>query len=543
MTAVNHSQRAIGYSLFKHGITSNLLYWVYLALLSILLMAIAYTITTPYGAGVGTDGIIYLSNAENLAKGKGLVDYSNQPLLRWPPLYPLLLLLVSQTAQIGSYSAGWILNILLYGTTVWLGGILLHEYFPNEPLWAYLGSLVIATSSSLLSLAITINTDLLFIVLAWGFLIAANRYANTTSPWSMLAMTLLAALAAFTRLPGVTLVASGVALILIVHRKNMAMGLVLALLFSFLSLLPLASWLIIHNYIGHHVLLGSYFLRSDFPLKNLTNSLAKIVHWFVSYNPVVSTAAALILGTLALVIVFTSKGQNWRRLGSKLVHPSILPSLFFTAIYMLFLVLTANPLDTSYPDYDRYQIVILPAVLLIIFAVPQELFLARSHLEGARRSKINVPLVLISVLFITWLVYPILKTSKYISVVRQEGDTRYNLYNTPIMRQSKIVQVIREIHYRPGATIYSNLPAAVWFYTFREAHASPRGYVGEDIVVKELLKQYTDWPGAHPGYLVWFLPNEINHALKPKDLAKIADLSSIYRGRDGEVYRVENRTQ
>jgi hypothetical protein len=521
------------------------IYWFFLAVLSLAAMLVAYRITVPIGAGVGTDGVIYLSNAENLLKGKGLVDYSNSPLLRWPPLYPLLLALLSKMVANNAFIAGWYFNILLYGGMVWLGGLLLWQYFHHEPVWAYLGSLVILTSSSLLSLGITINTDLLFLVLAWGFLLVANHYMETTSIASLLAMTLLAALAAFVRLPGVTLAITGFVLILVAQRKNPIFGVTLGLIFSFFSLLPLACWLVFHNYLPYKVLLGAYNTRPAYMLRNLSISLSKIIHWFISYNRYLTIIAACLLVILFVIMILINKRQDWQRLANKLGQPPFLPGLLFSVIYLLFLIATANPFDTFYPDYDRYQIVLLPVILMLIFALLDELLLARMAKKAAGTAKFYLPRLAIVLVFAVWLVYPVLKTAKYIQTTSQEGEAYYNIYNSKALSHSEIVRFIRNLDYKNGARIYSNLPAAVWFYTREEAQKSPRWELESYMSVKDLLKRYSDqrWPGNQPGYLIWFNLEQTDNALKPKELKKIATFLTLYTGADGEVYWVKPHPQ
>lgn len=517
-------------------------YWVFLIIFGLLAVALAFKITTPVGAGVGTDGVIYLSNAANFLKGEGLIDYSQQPLLRWPPLYPVILAMLSWFTKLTTFRAAWYFNLLLYGLLIGLGGMLLGEYFPHHKIWAYLGSLGIITSSSLMSLAVTVNTDLLFITLTWGFLIVANAYSRRQTGWSLAGMGLLTAMAALVRLPGVVHILCGALLIVYIHRLKLWYAIRSGLVFTLVCLLPFSLWILIHNYLHNRVLLGYYLLQPDYPTMNLINFLVKIGHWFVSYNRISIILAVCILGLVAFYIVIMNRRLDWARFGKQLIRPPILTGLNFALIYLLFVVLTANPLDTSYPDYDRYQVVILPVVLCLVFLVCDELIYPKlAAFIDLHLSRV-VSTALVVLFCAIWLAYPVLKFSKYALKVQQEGDSIYNLYNTPVLRNSKVVKYLGKIETRPGEMLYSNEPAAVWFYTGQQAYKSPRGNWTMKMTVKELVKLFDGWPGNRAGYLIWFWPNQASNAMLPKDLEKIAVLGQLYKGSDGEIYRVKAKT-
>ena len=50
--------------------------------------------TARYGAGLSPDSVAYLDVARSLASGKGFVSHTGEPLVWWPPLYPMLLALI-----------------------------------------------------------------------------------------------------------------------------------------------------------------------------------------------------------------------------------------------------------------------------------------------------------------------------------------------------------------------------------------------------------------------------------------------------------------
>ena len=536
-------------------------YWSFLAILSLIGMAIAWFASAKFGPGVGTDGVVYLSSAENLLNGKGLVDYAGLPLFRWPPLYPATLASLAWVGKTTTFKAGWFLNILLYSGMIWLGGLLLKKCFSDNVYWAYVGSLVIAASSSLLSLAVTINTDLLFIVLAWGFLLVAGYYYLAPTLWKLLTLAALANLAAMNRYTGATLAVTGFFLILWVYRKNLRTGLATGLIFLFLSLISLAGWIIGHNYLLHHQFVGVYDINRAYFFDNLTNSLEKVTHWFIPYSSFlfryrsVLIGAGILLGTLLLFLDFTNKRQG-QPFVKRVLQPFIFACILFSGIYLVFILITASPKEISFPEYDRYQIVVLPCVLAIGFSILEELIELVAKLISARSplqkySSENAPAhdfkstkfvyLAIGVGILVWFAYPIRNTFDYVEATRRLGETRYNLYNTPALSQSKIIQIAKEISLQSSLAIYSNYPALAWFYLHRDVYPSPRDQSFLDGDIKKALDKYQGWPGEKPVYLIWFLPNTYHHVLDVKTLRKIVYTTPVYKGLDGEIYRVESR--
>lgn len=512
----------------KPGISA---FWIYLTLLGLAGILSVHFATANYGPGVGTDGALQLSTADNLLRGQGFVDYTGSPFVRWPPLYPLLLAFLSWLSGMNTLWVGWILNMALYGGMIWLGGVLVYACFPDEPFWAYAGSLILATSVSLLELSANIGTDPLFGVLVLAFLLVSARYLRCTYPrLVLLGMGLLASLAAFERLPGVTLIALGGLLILYRERGRPWRGIFSALAFGLLAGAPLAAWLG-YNELKNSTLFGIPLFANTYPWMNLNDSLEKIWRWFLPARLTQAIPAIwLTLGVLFLAFLF-GRGRGRARLTRRLQSAPVMVSLLFSALYYFFLVFTINSLDTSYLFYDRYYVIMLAPVLVLLFAVLQELLVAR--LPGGQTLKV----LLLSGVLLVWLAYPLYNLNKELAWSRSEGVVAYNKYNTRAVRESKIVMVLHRISRKDGV-IYSNYPAEVWFFTRRQALESPRGSINADFNLDDLMERFQGWPDGRPGYLVWFLPNEYDHVLSPDQLSKLADLKLIYHGKDGEVYRV-----
>jgi hypothetical protein len=536
------------------GMKRSIIFCIYLALLGLAGIALLHYETAGYGPGVGTDGALQLSTADNLLRGRGFVDYAGSPFVRWPPLYPLALALLSWLSGMNTLEVGWVLNLMSYGGIIWLGGVLLYASFRDEPFWAYAGALVLATSVSLLSLSANIGTDPLFAVLVLAFLLVAARYQASGSKLVLSGMWLLACLASLERLPGITLIAVGGVQIL--FRKNSRSGtsevsktrirttqsdsshirgrlwsFLVASLFGLLAVAPLAAWLA-YNQVMNKTLFGIPLFANTYPWMNFLDSLEKMWRWFLPARVTQLIPAVWLTAGVLLLFFLLVRGGGGQRLALRLWRAPIRVSLLFAAFYYLFLIFTVNSLDTSYPFYDRYYVIMLAPVLVLVIAALQELLVTR--LPGRRLIKV----LFLSGVLAAWLAYPLYNLNKDVAQARLEGVNGYNKYNTRALRQSKIVMVLRRVSQKDGRAIYSNYPAAVWFFTRQEALESPRGSINASFNLDDLLERFQGWPDGRPGYLVWFMPNEYDHVLSPAQLAQLADLKLIYHGKDGEVYRV-----
>ncbi len=137
----------------------------FLIVLSVIAVFFGALATSRYGAGVASDSVRYLSVAQNLLNGKGLTIHRGDPLLSWPPLYPIVLALLSFITQLDVFTAGWYFNVLLLGLNLFLSGVIFYRVFSDKPLYAYLASLFVLLSMSALRIHATISSDAFYLTL------------------------------------------------------------------------------------------------------------------------------------------------------------------------------------------------------------------------------------------------------------------------------------------------------------------------------------------------------------------------------------------
>jgi hypothetical protein len=323
---------------------SNNKFWSFLLALTVLAVVLCSTVTAKYGAGVSSDSTKYLSVAQNLREGNGLIDHKGAPLLSWPPLYSMILAGLSLLTGLDVFVVGWYFNVFLYGLNVFLSGVIFSRIFSERPLYAYLASLFVFLSISALRIHADISSDPFYLTLTLGFLIAVEDYVRKRSYRAFAWMVLFSVLAPLQRYVGLAITVTAEIVILVENRKSIRTLLRDGFILGFLSILPITWWLIVHNVIMHGSLWGLESQPVDVS-ENISLSLTKMLHWFVPYLAVlmpVLTRPWLPLGALALVLVLMNRNNQENGLVwvQSFTSPSVYPTMVYAAVYFIALALT-----------------------------------------------------------------------------------------------------------------------------------------------------------------------------------------------------------
>ena len=332
--------------------------------------ALVYLTTSRIGPGVAADGTTYLSVAANLLKGRGLIDLYGGVLVQFPPLYPALIASVSWLTRADIFIVGWYINIISFGLIVFFSGILFLTTYPDRMLFAYIGSIFIATSLTLIDTSASILSDSLFMLFVVLFLWTATYFTQTQNGKYLFWMGLLACLASLERYAGLTLVLTGVIYLLYFYWGNFIRGLFRTGFFA-VSGLPVFLWGILHNYPVNGQLFGTR-LRAILTI-NFYLTSEKMLYWFLPYNVIrlVTPVGLLALGLLILILL---NRACIGRTGSKnsTGKSEAMNSIFFI-VYLCLLIFYTSSYETDDIWFQRFHVILLPSLLIILFAIYQEL--------------------------------------------------------------------------------------------------------------------------------------------------------------------------
>jgi hypothetical protein len=509
---------------------------VYLSVLALIGLIFILVTTSKYGAGVSSDAARNLSTADSLLAGKGFVDMIGGPFILWPPLYPLLLAGFSLLTKWNTFQAAWYLNVFLYPLNIWLSGWLLYLIFKEKMVYAAIGALVIMLSRSTLRIYANVASEPLFATFMLLSFFAAGRYLRDGSAGTLWLMFLTAGFATLQRYLGVVLL--GVAGLTVLIKYGVR-GIRQSLAPIILSVLPVSAWILFHNLPVSGTLFGPRDLGAMLPLENISLSLTKIFWWFIprlTYLDPLLLHPWIILVAFILLLLILNKKTNWHNWLKALSNYYIWPGLVFSIIYfflLAFTVVTADHLDLT---SDRYYVVILPMVLVLLFITLDKLILSHINLNN---QLVHYGL---AALVVIWFVYPIYSLQVYLRLALEQGEpTNYNIANSAQFREMRVVKAAQLILDKaPGALVYSNYINIVWFIYRHPVETLPF----EDASLPSAqrlaaLKQYYPaWP-SHSGYIIWFIPNQYHHIAAPDELSTLANLQLLYKDKTGEVYYVQ----
>jgi hypothetical protein len=515
--------------------------WLSSLLFGILGFFLILYITAPYGAGVSGDSVDYVSTADNLLKGNGFIDYAGEPYLFWPPLYPLLLAGLSWLTGQDPFVVARFLNAVCFGLIVFLSGLLFRRSLRQSPIWSLLGSLIVLTSLSLVSLATNITSDPLFIVLALGYALLGGSYLGKPSTLKMLMISLLVAIAAILRWHGAILVASTCILILITNRRDLKAALGSTFLVGLIGSLPFALWVIGRNY----RLLGTFLgqrdtANIDFWL-NLNDSSRKIAHWYLPDQILRHISPFVILALVFVILLIFNKRANWRNFVSRLISSSHLAWVVFALIYYLFVLSTSVSYDHSAYFDDRYYAPLFVFLsLLLILLVSDLLVKPLDAFLSSRSLDFDLVQILLVIFIFVWLIYPSYRLYKYTIVSRDQGEPTYNAYNKKRFHQSLLVRYVEHYPLEAELPVYSNNASAAYSLMRNTTLRSPNS-ARHRSDLDYFKSHFRDWPPSEQAYWIWFLPNYWGHYYPPEFIETIADLEPLFSSSDGSLYLVHRR--
>ena len=505
--------------------------WIFAVAAGLAAAWILLSATAVYGAGVSSDSIFYLSSADNFANGVGFVDFKGDPLTDFPPLYPLILGVLSRASSISPFVWGRFFNALVIALLVINTGILLRRCFPQGRIWFYLGVLATMVFLPLYTLGANIATDLFYILLTVLFCLAAqNFFDNRRVSW-LVVMTGLAAMCALLRWIGLAVVLSQFVLVLLVFQPDLKKALIYAVISSGLAILPVAMWLGVHNM----VMSGTWGRAQVNPgqvdvIDNLRLTGNHMLAW-TAPDPL-STFLPIVI-VFILAILFLSRKDDYLRWLSRLLHSPIVPVILLTGVYFVAVTLTGYTGDHLQSFDDRYQAPLYFSILVILFLSLDELVL--SHLKS---HAFTAAMVLIVGIFCLWGVYRITLLDLFIRTSRDQGVVAYNDYNNKKMVRSGLVVYLIENPPKADVTLYANEPEAVYFFLRRPAEMSPVDFSHYAAAPNALTELYPHWPAEDNAYLVWFRPNQKRQYYSPAELEHLANMEKLYKRYDGDVYLV-----
>ena len=403
--------------------------------------------TATYGAAVTTDSISFLSTALNFFAGEGWRDLAGKPLVRWPPLFPLLLAAFGWVG-IEPLEAGRLINATAFGLTILAAGCWLRSNLRSR--WLVLAATATIPAALPLShWAAFLETEILFVLLTLLALIQLASFLNRRTGAPLWWATVFTTLAALTRYPGVALIGVGVLVLLPLARLRQT------LVFGAVSSLPLLA-VLAHNWAVTENLTRAAGHRRAPSGQSLSDGLNQIVEvfreWVVPPKTPDGLAYLLWLAVAAVGLAGAAIVLRGRRHGPE----GAIPFGAFTVGYIAFLVAVV-PLTVGQTIDSRYLLPIyVPLLLAAVLLLDRFLSIEAAGRVAAVRYVVASLVVLGALVHVGFSARENLRRTTQAHV----AGYRYWSYNTARWQHSETLNYIRDNPIE--GRIYSNRRNLAW---------------------------------------------------------------------------------
>lgn len=476
--------------------TILLLFSLAAAVLLLLLTAQGGVITTP-------DSATYIAASRSLVAGDGYRLFDGHALTRWPPLYPTLLAFVgmlSDQVSINLLEGIRLFNALVYAVTVFAAGVMFLRLIAS-PLLALMAIFTLLVNWPLTMLGLHAWSEPFFVLLTVLVLLQLARFLQAPTWLSLLGLAALAALGALQRYAGVTLILTGLLVILIWANVSQRQRFLYAACFGLLAAAPLLLWNL-RNLALNRTLVGSAWeIASARPLKAITTALQVLGEPFAPPIGALPLLAGCALGVAVLLYLLRIARVT------RAANPYLLCLVLFTAIYLTFMILSSSVANVTL-DNRTLVPVFIPLTGLVFFTL--------HRLRSLLRPRILAPIAVI-------LALPWLGISRWERLSHEYPLLHQNCCRNTTWEESPFVAWLKDQHF--DHPLWSNDTLNGSVYTGLTLRQMPTDPLASWMLTPDI--EY---------YIVWFnLENQPRDALD----ALIAEvpLEPLVEMADGGVYR------
>lgn len=468
------------------------------------------------GIGISPDSIVYASTARNLFNNGSPIEYGLRPLVDFPLFYPFFLSVVTFFSRVDVVAFAPYLNAFLFASLIFCTGYLIDSFRESNQFYKIAVLLTIAISPSLFDVYSMLWSETLFILLTILFIVALIRYLRSYTVTSLLICALIAAVACVTRYAGITLIATG--LMMMVFDRSLAWRkkVLHCFIFGFLSIS-----LLIANLVHNRMVSGELTGSREAGITSLRDNIfyyGKVICWWF---PVLESYPAIyvfISVFLLVIICIVFLKRSW------FAENYITAENCFTATFIVYTVFIIGISTLSHFEQINNRFIsplFVPMLIAITCWIPGTLTKLAAPLKYTALALISLAAVAFQ-----------LNELKKLNDMYQEART-YGIagYSDDSWKNSQISGFLRQHHhiFKPEYELYSNAAEAVYFKGEQRAASLPHRIDKEDVSDFFLKKGV---------YLIWFKAIDDPDLINLKELGKRAQITKLYSFKDGNIYFV-----
>jgi hypothetical protein len=493
--------------------------------------ATAVWFATRHGPLLSPDSVTYLSEARNLAAGRGFTDLTGQPDTTFAPGFPFLIAVVHEFG-LTFVAAARVINAVCFGVVVVLASVLVQRHTRSWPL-AFGGAALVVVAPAMLNVTDHMWSEPLFCVVLLAFFLCLEE-ALRASGSRQVQLTMLAGfvagLAFLVRYAGMVLVVVGVLALTTALGPAHFRTRMRCIGAFMVGATPLpALWLLRNATSGApyvmgprvHVALGLLTLVSMF-LTSLGNLFAPRAS-----SSVPSLFLLLPLTGMAMIGLFRVARPSRARPAQE--GPRIEPVLWFVVVYGAF-VLAAGKVAGASVDSRIVMPIFVPLVIV-------GLWLAAIGWRAVARSDRRAARGVAAATGALAVVGLVLAGASFASVAWSTGEASARGYVADALTQGPLAKSVDRLP--RTAFIVSDKPWTLYSSTGREPIVPEPGPLRPAAsLVPASIDDITDASCRGPVFVAWYLQGEPSGPRLPSELR----LTVVATGRDGILYAVHPTT-
>ncbi len=482
-------------------------------------------LTSHSGIGISPDSIMYTSVARNFHAGKGWFDFTQKPLVDFPIFYPTFLSVFIYIFHTDVLQFAPILNATLFALVIFFSGYIIEQFIRTSKWYKWALLSIIAFSPSLLEIYTMLWSETLFILLTLLFFITIKKYYTTQHYLTIIILGLIAATATITRYAGITLLATGILVLLTnfsLHWYKRGMHIVLFVAISFF--IPYAN--IVRNVFLTGNLAGNRLKGNMGIDMNISYFGSVIFNWFSG-----STTQYILTIIVGLIILFGPIIVYLQQIESKkyaLSYEKILTAFFL--VYSNFIVISSTLSRYETINNRLLSPAYIPFILVFSHTIPYYRIPYWVKREKNRKINTIIHAAIMLALFIGFQYYQYKTNAETYNNIKDDGIPGYAedvWKNSPIVHFIQTDTLLNK-HYQKT---YSNQNYAVYLFTGYGTETIP-----EKVRTEQVEKFYTD----KEYYIIWFFTDENPDLLTIDDIKKHTQIKQIKRFEDGAIYYCNN---
>jgi hypothetical protein len=485
-------------------------------------------IASRYQLSLTSDSVSYISAADSLREGRGLISFNGLPYVYWPPMLPWVLAFLSFVG-IPVIKAGAVIN-----ATSWFGAALISGVW----LWELLGNRILACaiafwisiSAAILSVALYLWSEALFsfflIYSLWGL----HRYLSAYGRQSLLIAGLFCGFAALTRYVGAVLF--GVEILVLSLFASTQRRFWFLIGFATIAAAPLSAW-ILRNLIVAGSATGIRVAGNQTLKTTFYATVGEVGSWFIAWPFADYNALAGIGILICLAAGVAISLRSILRKEHSPLHISTLLVGTFSIVYLGAIIL-AVVMSNSCCVSGRYE---APAFITVVLGVTFSVILLT---EVATRLQSSGQLMLKTVAALLVVLGTSASLSKSISHARMFLYHGPDGYSQARFLEPDWIEYAKALS--PDVVIFSNAPAAVYLALGLRTSFTPWRHAYASLVTFDELPAFARVVATTPRvFIVWFKEYMPDYLFDLKALQTVTSLKLVADFPHVSIYEVSTK--